>query len=92
MKISRRLVVVLALVTVTATTGAILRLLKSHRPTIDREHFEQIKTGMLPEQIDGILGGPPGDYSTRATSLDNDGIVDRKTFSRGSQDRRVVQG
>jgi hypothetical protein len=31
---------------------------------IDREHFQRIKLGMRQEDIEEILGGPPGDYRT----------------------------
>ncbi len=32
---------------------------------IDRKHFEQIKKGMRCREVWAILGGPPGDFSTR---------------------------
>jgi hypothetical protein len=31
---------------------------------IDREHFERIRLGMRQEDVEEILGGPPGDYRT----------------------------
>src|SRR5579864_1615632 len=32
---------------------------------IDREHFEKIKEGMSRAEVESILGGPPGDFTTR---------------------------
>jgi hypothetical protein len=36
---------------------------------IDREHFQRIKLGMRQEDIEEILGGPPGDYSTPVSDV-----------------------
>ena len=34
---------------------------------IDQEHCDRIEAGMRQEEVEAILGGPPGDFRTRAT-------------------------
>jgi hypothetical protein len=36
----------------------------SPRPTIDEEVFDRIEEGMTREEVEAIVGAPPGDYTT----------------------------
>jgi outer membrane protein assembly factor BamE (lipoprotein component of BamABCDE complex) len=36
---------------------------------IDREHFDRIKKGMSQAEVEAILGGPPGDFTTEPLSF-----------------------
>lgn len=66
----RRLLVlfcVFALLVIGAGLAAVL-----FRPThrINRENCEQIEVGMMQQQVEALLGGPPGDYRTGEVALD----------------------
>jgi hypothetical protein len=37
---------------------------------VTRENFERIRTGMSRAEVEAILGGPPGDYTTGPTEKD----------------------
>jgi hypothetical protein len=44
--------------------ACLLLLLALPRHRINREGFEAIQVGMSEQEVEGVLGGPPGDYST----------------------------
>jgi hypothetical protein len=33
--------------------------------SIDEQHFEQVKLGMRPDEVEAVLGGPPGRFVSR---------------------------
>jgi hypothetical protein len=37
---------------------------QNQRPQINWKNFERIKKGMTQDEVENILGAPPGDYST----------------------------
>jgi hypothetical protein len=53
-------VVLLAVVTV---VGQVIP--RPRRPQVSREDFSRIEKGMSREEVEAIIGGPPGDYTTR---------------------------
>jgi hypothetical protein len=47
--------------------GALLPLVLPRHCPVNRTACERIKEGMTQTEVEAILGGPPGDYTTRPT-------------------------
>jgi hypothetical protein len=56
-------VVLLALVVAVVRLPWLIR--KMSPPAVSHERYERIKVGMTPEEVEAILGVPPGKYETR---------------------------
>src|SRR5438874_7970559 len=69
-----------------ATTAALLGLGVSlivltpqhRRSGITQENFERIKEGMTEEEVEEILGGPPGTYTDRPIIVFESGVMFRR--------------
>jgi hypothetical protein len=54
--------------------GILVTLLMPRPSKVTRENYERIKMGMSPANVEQILGGPPGDYSTVPTDYPGGGM------------------
>jgi hypothetical protein len=61
---NRWLSVAVVLVVLVGAVCLILTLPGGRRPRITAENFERIMVGMRLEEVEAILGVPPGDYTT----------------------------
>jgi hypothetical protein len=59
----RPLLLCLALLALVGLSGGLLVLLTHPRHRINQESYERIKEGMTLEEVEAILGGPPGNYT-----------------------------
>jgi hypothetical protein len=41
----------------------------ARRRLIDQEHCDRIKVGMIQDEVEAILGGPPGDFTTQPVAF-----------------------
>jgi hypothetical protein len=63
----RRWLILLVLLA-TAPSAILWLRAARHQPRITREAYKQIQLGMSLAEVEAILGGPPGDYSSRKWS------------------------
>jgi hypothetical protein len=60
----RKLLVVLAGLVVVAAAGAIVLWPRQEPSRVTYENFKRIKNGMTHQEVEALLGGPPGDYTS----------------------------
>src|SRR5689334_11185034 len=83
MPLKKRSLLLLAMSAITVVCGW-LALSNAMAPSINRQAFERIQLGMSEEEVEHILGGPPGRYTNRRIYIPMEGT----TFQRwwiGSQ-------
>jgi hypothetical protein len=58
--------------------GASLFTLRQPRPGITRENFDRTEVGMTEDEVEAILGGPPGTYTDRPIVVVIEGVMFRR--------------
>jgi hypothetical protein len=59
----RRILSIVAVVLVLLGAAVLVYVATRPRPTIDRETFARIRTGMSRPEVIGVIGAPPGNYT-----------------------------
>jgi hypothetical protein len=61
----RLLIICSGLLVVVAVVILAALVPRSRPPAVSRQQCEQLKEGMTRQEVEAVIGGPPGDYTTR---------------------------
>jgi hypothetical protein len=95
----KRLLLILdGVVLAVAVIAVVVLLLWPENPRLARgrliswEHYEQIKKGMSQDEVEAILGGPPGDFSTNLRFFIRlDGFDAKPSWERWTGDEACIE-